>query len=76
MFGRRKIVAPNGRQITDKKMIVIAAGLDRNGGSIKEISAKMNRTTANTRLHVIQCRSMYGFDFRIDGDRFWIFPPR
>lgn len=58
--------------ITEKKTLVIKEGIRKQGGSIKVVSEKMNRTEANTRLHIKQCESMYGFNYRIDGDRFWI----
>lgn len=67
------ITAPNGRKITPKKMLVIKEGMKPNGGSIKAVTKMMNRTEANTRLHVYQCKKMYGYDYQIEGDRYWIF---
>lgn len=75
MFGKKKISAPNGKEITAKKMLVIRSGMRRSGGSIRKVSAKMDRTESNTRQHIQQCKSMYGFEYRIDGDRYWILLP-
>ena len=67
--------APNGKQITDKKKIVIRAGIGNYGGSIKAVSKEMKRTKRNTILHVEQCELMYGFKYKIEGDRYWILQP-
>lgn len=70
-----KIEAPNGKEITPKKMVVITEGMKKSGGSIRKVSKEMNRTVSNTHQHIQQCKSMYGFDYKIDGDRFWILKP-
>ena len=74
MFNR-KIEAPNGKEITEKKMLVIREGIKKKGGSIEKVSQMMGRTKSNTRLHIQQCQSMYGFSYEIHGDRYWITHP-
>ena len=59
-------------KFTPQKTIVIEAGSQPDGGSIKEVSQMMRRTLSNTHQHIRQCKEMYGLDYKIRGDRFWI----
>lgn len=71
-----EIKAPNGKTIIDIKMMVIKPGMRPHGGSIKEVTKIMGKTEEDTVRHIYQCRSMYGFDYRMVNDRYWISEPK
>ena len=72
----RSIVAPNGKVITSKKLIVIREGYRVSGGSIKFVSNKINLPERNVRLHIAQCESMYNFKSIVVGDQYWVLVKR
>lgn len=56
-----------------KKEIVFKAGRTKAGGSIKATAEALGGTTlSNVRQHITQCKTVHGYGYKIQGDKYWI----
>ncbi len=58
------------KKLTPKKQRIYETGNTKDGGSIRKMAEKTRRTPSNVRMHIKQLRD-YGYDYRIEGDKYW-----